>query len=281
MKNLEITATTGTNMIKLVTHAGVFHADDVAATALLQIYLSSKGYNYEVIRTFNPKDEGYTDDTPDSIIYDIGGGKFDHHQIDDDHIIREDGLKYSSVGLIWQVVGKYFVGKYADEVYNNLFKHIDDQDNGNGMNPLSWSIRCFENFNIAVITMKSIITNVIMSYNKRLKNEEKIEAVINNYYNNNFNSNILVTDEYIDGMVTACSLNEIPFWIYPSERGGYCFRTIPANKNNPMGAHIIDIPQEVRNWEGVTFLHSTAFLGSAETKERAIEVVEKILLAAC
>ena len=274
----ELTTTTGTtNTIHLVTHGGVFHADDVAATALLQIYLSVKGYRYEVIRTYDPASLGYTDDTPNSIIYDVGGGKFDHHQINDDHIIRTDGLKYSSVGLIWQQIGPNLVGGYADEVYNNFFRYIDDQDNGNGMNPLSWAIRSFENFNTAVLIMKTMITNVILSYRRKIKNEKKINQIINNYYNRNSNSNYIITDEYIDGMVTACSSNEIAFWIYPNERGGYCFRTIPADKNDMMGKHIIDIPQEVRDWDGVTFLHPTAFLGSAETKEKAIEVVEKIL----
>lgn len=280
MEKLTTTISSGTT-IRLITHGGVFHADDVAATALLQIYVSSKGYKYEVIRTFNPKSEGYTDETPNSIIYDIGGGKFDHHQIDDDHIIRADGLKYSSVGLIWQQIGDYLVGKYADEVYDNLFKYIDDQDNGNGMNPLSWSIRNFGSFDIAVMTMKTIISNVIIAYNHKIKNEEKINQIINNYYTRNSNSNYIITDEYIDGMVGACSSNEIAFWIYPNERGGFCFRTIPADKNNPMGDHIIDIPQEVRDWDGVTFLHASAFLGSAETKEKAVEVVEKIISSVC
>ena len=44
-----------------------------------------------------------------------------------------------------------------------------------------------------------------------------------------------------------------------------------------MNVHFVDIPESVRDWDGITFLHPNRFLGSAETKEIAIETVETII----
>ena len=57
----------------LITHSGNFHADDRFATVLM-----SKIIKNPVLYRLN----NYTDDIKtDAIIYDIGGGKFDHHQV--------------------------------------------------------------------------------------------------------------------------------------------------------------------------------------------------------
>ena len=73
-----------------ITHSGTMHADEVFATAFLDLY---KG-NIKVFRTteINPSDY------PDKIIYDVGRGKFDHHQVD--ARVRENGIKYCSLGLV-------------------------------------------------------------------------------------------------------------------------------------------------------------------------------------
>ena len=74
------------------THGGIFHADEVFATALLRMIDPSfyierqKDRNYEV-----PNKE-------DILVFDIGLGKYDHHQ--ENALFRENGKKYSSVGLI-------------------------------------------------------------------------------------------------------------------------------------------------------------------------------------
>ena len=52
------------------THAGKFHADDVFATALLQIIRP----DIRITRGFVVPDDF------DGIVYDIGFGMFDHHQ---------------------------------------------------------------------------------------------------------------------------------------------------------------------------------------------------------
>ena len=59
---------------KLFTHGGLFHADEVFASVVL-CTIFEKRFS-EVNRVFQIPDDASDSD----IIYDIGGGKFDHHQ---------------------------------------------------------------------------------------------------------------------------------------------------------------------------------------------------------
>ena len=78
---------------KAFTHSGKFHADDVFSYALL-LYLNpaitiTRGNKV-------PKDF-------DGIVFDIGRGKYDHHQRDSR--IRENGVPYAAFGLLWEELG--------------------------------------------------------------------------------------------------------------------------------------------------------------------------------
>ena len=102
---------TNDTVVTLVTHAGKFHADDVMSTAILVLLLEKCGIrNIRRVRTFNPTEAGYTDDTPNCIVYDIGLGQYDHHQTGDaaKHCIRlDDELKEST--LLVDLSGKKLV----------------------------------------------------------------------------------------------------------------------------------------------------------------------------
>ena len=67
------------NEANMITHAGTFHADDVFATAFLIKIIE----NPIICRINNFNDDIKTD----AIVYDIGGGKFDHHQMLKEYII--------------------------------------------------------------------------------------------------------------------------------------------------------------------------------------------------
>ena len=66
------------------THAGKFHADDVFATALLQILRP----DIKITRGFTVPDDF------DGIVYDIGFGMFDHHQEPREY--RANGVPYAA-----------------------------------------------------------------------------------------------------------------------------------------------------------------------------------------
>ena len=81
------------------THAGKFHADDVFATALLQILRP----DIKITRGFVVPDDF------DGIVYDVGFGMFDHHQEPREY--RPNGVPYAALGLLWRVLGPGLVGE--------------------------------------------------------------------------------------------------------------------------------------------------------------------------
>ena len=85
---------------KYVTHNGTMHADEVFATAFLDLYQK----DIKVIRVSEIEKDKLR---PDAIVYDIGRGKFDHHGPDAE--VRENGIKYSSFGLLFREFGKDFL----------------------------------------------------------------------------------------------------------------------------------------------------------------------------
>ncbi len=116
----------------LITHNGRFHADDIFACAALQILLDAQGEAYEIIRT-RDLDVIATGD----FVFDVGGeydsetNRFDHHQ-QGRAGARENGIFYSSLGLIWKSYGEAISGskEVAAIVEKNLVETIDAGDNG-------------------------------------------------------------------------------------------------------------------------------------------------------
>lgn len=114
---------------KFITHAGSFHADEVMATVLLEVLYD----DIKLARVNEVSEES------SAFIYDIGLGKYDHHQ--DDKVRRDNGIAYSSVGLIWrdyglEVLKKLGIEEYAEDLFfdidQDLIMPIDALDNGEG-----------------------------------------------------------------------------------------------------------------------------------------------------
>ena len=116
-------------MIKIITHNGSFHSDDVFAVATLQMHLGIE--NTEVIRTRDAE----IINTGDWVL-DVGGEynretrRFDHHQVGAP--VRESGLPYSSFGLLWREIGVDIteseeIAKILDQ---KLVQPVDAGDNG-------------------------------------------------------------------------------------------------------------------------------------------------------
>ena len=114
---------------KYITHSGTMHADEVFATAFLQLYKKD-------IDLFRVSQVNSADVLPDVIIYDVGRGKFDHHQ--ENRRVRENGIPYCSLGLLWDEFGKDYLKQigieYVDEVFTGIdqdfIEGIDAIDNG-------------------------------------------------------------------------------------------------------------------------------------------------------
>lgn len=104
------------------THGGVFHADDVFATALLKIL----NPDIKILRGFSVP-EGFM-----GIVYDIGGGKYDHHQRGSR--VRENGIPYAAFGLLWERFGQELLCEDDAEQFDESFvQPIDRSDNTGGV----------------------------------------------------------------------------------------------------------------------------------------------------
>src|SRR3989344_2580842 len=115
--------------IRIITHSGNFHADELFAVALLEIHLD--GIPYEVVRTRDPeviKTGDYVVDV--GAVYDPATNRFDHHQ--KGGAGEHNNIPYSSFGLVWKKYGAEICGskEVADGVEFRMVYPIDLADNG-------------------------------------------------------------------------------------------------------------------------------------------------------
>ena len=111
---------------KAFTHSGKFHADDVFSSALL-LYLNPQ----ITITRGNRVPEEY-----DGIVFDIGRGRYDHHQRDSR--VRENGVLYAAFGLLWEELGSGILGETLAQRFDEEFvQPLDKNDNTGEKNELA------------------------------------------------------------------------------------------------------------------------------------------------
>lgn len=101
-----------------ITHSGKFHVDDVIST----IFLSKIIEKVILLRVATIGNENLKN----KIVYDIGLGEFDHHQKNRNGR-RENGIYYSSIGLLWNKFGKKYLEKLKVKNVNKTFEYIDNE----------------------------------------------------------------------------------------------------------------------------------------------------------
>jgi uncharacterized UPF0160 family protein len=114
--------------VKIVTHNGSFHADDVFAVAtLLRLYPDAT-----VVRTRDKEKIQEADIVVDvGHVHDVGVNRFDHHQPGGAGV-RDNGIPYAAFGLVWKEYGEK-VSKdrsIAGLIEETLVMPIDAVDNG-------------------------------------------------------------------------------------------------------------------------------------------------------
>ncbi len=114
---------------KIVTHSGNFHTDEVFSCAVLSLV---HGGAVEIVRSR----ESEVWETGDYVV-DVGSvynaltGRFDHHQ-EGGAGERENGIPYSSLGLVWKEFGEKLAGSksLAKRIDEKLVQPIDAADCG-------------------------------------------------------------------------------------------------------------------------------------------------------
>ncbi len=116
--------------IRIVTHSGNFHADEILAVAALQILLED--LPHEVIRTRDADVIRAADYVVDvGGIYDATTNRFDHHQ-QGGAGERANGIPYSAFGLVWKHYGETICGskQVAHAIDEQIGYPVDMGDNG-------------------------------------------------------------------------------------------------------------------------------------------------------
>jgi uncharacterized UPF0160 family protein len=115
--------------MKVATHSGSFHADDVFAIAALALL----GEPVEVVRTRDAETMAACDVRIDvGFAFDPATGDFDHHQRGGAGE-RENGIRYASFGLVWREYGARLCGGdevIAERVDRSLVQAVDANDTG-------------------------------------------------------------------------------------------------------------------------------------------------------
>lgn len=289
------------NEANCVTHSGTMHADEVFATAFLDLYLE----DIKVFRTNRVDDYN-----GDALVYDIGRGKYDHHQLD--ALKRDNGITYSSLGLLWKEFGRDFLKKYnfsnIEEVWNgidkDLIEGIDADDNGffpkiecnykartlpsiiKIFNP---SYDSFENeseqFLKAVKLAKMIFEEEIVYINGKVISDQKVTEIINS---SDISKGYLYLDEYFpyeDAILNHPLGDKILFVAFPSNRGGYAIKTVSKSAEDKTARRLFPLEwaglqdSELENVSGIIglrFCHTGRFIvncSSLEAMDKVLEVV--------
>ncbi len=265
-----------------MTHGGKFHADDVFSSALLKIV----NPNIKIIRAFEvPEDFS-------GIVFDIGFGKFDHHQADAE--IRENGVPYAAFGLLWREFGESILSDgctpeqaaiEAVRFDEKFIQPLDEDDNtgyGNQLagvistfNPTWDSIEspdeCFaEALDFATVILKKKINGILST--QRAK--ELVESALAES-----KDQIVILPRFAPWRMILVP-SDAEFVVYPSQRGGYNAQVIPVDFDTKESK--CDFPEqwagktaeELRQISGLstlTFCHKGRFLISADCLEDVIK----------
>lgn len=228
---------------KAFTHSGKFHADDVFSSALL-LYLNPQ----ITITRGNRVPEGY-----DGIVFDIGRGRYDHHQRDSR--VRENGVPYAAFGLLWEELGSGILGETLAQRFDEEFvQPLDKNDNTGEKNELASLIGNFNpvwdeteaadgvteekrdrglsvGFLRTVQVAGMVLENKFARYRADARADEKINQVLAMQETQGGDARILVLPEFVPCQ-KRLKETDTAFVIFPSNRGGYCIQ--PQKKPDSM-----------------------------------------------
>lgn len=292
--------------MKIVTHSGNFHTDDVFGVAtLLFVYP-----DYEVVRS---RDEQIISSA--DIVVDVGGVydpsklRFDHHQIGG-ALTRENTIPYASFGLVWKEYGEKVSGskEVADELERDLVLAIDAIDNG-----VSVSVPVFDGvseytigdffgsyktnkdseellyktFMEMVVVAQGILAREINKAKTKIENRKIVEDV----YQKSADKKIIDLTGYDFGFGSYGPVllsHSEPIYVVHPHGDKFAVRALPLDMNtfenkkgfpeSWRGKTAADF-EAASGVQGAYFAHKSGYLIVATSKEAALELANKSLNA--
>ncbi|MBQ4834540.1 MYG1 family protein [Pseudoalteromonas sp. MMG010] len=284
--------------LTVVTHSGNFHADDVFSIAVLKHALAS----FKLVRT---RDKAKIESA--DIVIDVGGeynpetGRFDHHQRGGAGA-RENGIPYSSFGLVWQHYGLALCNNeqaVADRVDAGLVSTIDAIDCGYGEGvatgiSLSQTISMFnptweepsefdQCFDRAVDFAVTMLTRFIASARGSINAKDIVAKAIDNAPD----PRLIELEQYTPWKKTVHQLsNEALYMLYPSQNGQWIIQTVPIEPGS-----FEDRQSLPASWAGLSdeefqahtgiadavFCHNGLFIAGTRSRESTLKLAEMAL----
>ncbi len=298
----------GTSQMKVVTHSGTFHADDVFAFSILREALGI----FDFTRT---RDTALIDAA--DLVFDVGGvydiarGRYDHHMRDLPR--RPDGTPYSSVGLIWRDFGRNALPNLAPGIDEDLLDvvwkdidtgfvlAIDQADNGVAsvsQGHLSLLIEAFnptwasdQSYDDAFLEAADFARGILARACQQAHAEAQAQSSVLSAARRTQDPRIIVLNRKLpwEKAVFEGGLRDLLFIIYPNEdaTSWYC-RTVPPEPNS-FGQRL-SLPEA---WRGLqeeefsrtagiadgVFCHPGGFICGARSQESAVRLAEKAIAA--
>jgi uncharacterized UPF0160 family protein len=298
----------GKSGMKVVTHSGTFHADDVFAFSVLREALGA----FDFART---RDTALIEAA--DLVFDVGGiydvarGRYDHHMRDLPR--RPDGTPYSSVGLIWRDFGRDTLPKLIPGIDEDLLDAvwqdidigfilaIDQADNGVAsvsQGHLSLLIEAFnptwvsdQSYDDAFLEAADFARGILVRACRHAHAEAEAQSTVLAAARKARDPRVIVLNHKLpwEKAVFEGGLRDLLFIIYPNEdsTSWYC-RTIPPEPNS-FGQRL-PLPEVWRGLQeeefsrvaGITdgvFCHPSGFICGARSQESAVRLAEKAIAA--
>ena len=308
VRDLKIEIITDVYKADLITHDATFHADEVVASIIAACYLRiTKGL--DIVKLCRVS-EVPRDLNPEVIVYDIGGGRFDHHDAKN-FKVRRNEVPYAAAGLIWKAFGDELTKCTPDpasvwyEIERKMIRGIDAIDNGaipsidypatvmsvsnviSSFNPNWDEDKNTDEAFVEALTFAAIVFNNVFKHAfSKVKAKQPLEEEIENA-----EGEIMVMERLLPWTNHLLysenpKAEKIKFVIYRSKRGGYEWHTVPKGKSRDLrNIPRVSVPnkwrgmrnEELRRVTGIPtaiFCHLSGMTGSAETLEGAIAMVK-------
>ena len=228
--------------LNLYTHDGLFHADDVFATALLS-------FMAEEINVVRGGDLDIPEDKDKWIIFDIGGGELDHHtpqNKENNGTYPGTDIPYAACGLVWKKYYKNILTELdcPERYMESVFQRLDTS--------LIQGIDAEDNAYSAINEILSIIPNIPDNQKQQISFASKTSFTVSQVikdFNPPWNSEMNYYDAFMDavGFAKDILLNRIDSIISSLDGRDYIMRNIDFSSNHIM------LLEQFAPWEGILY----------------------------
>jgi uncharacterized UPF0160 family protein len=286
----------------LVTHDGSFHADDLFATATLSIVFDD---NIKIVRTREQKQIESAD-----VVYDVGGiydpsiDRFDHHQKGGAGT-RENGIPYSSFGLVWGRYGEKVCGskEVAEKIDEKLVQSIDAFDSGINLFDVKGKVGPYlvqdiffnfrpswkeeQDYDTCFVNLIPFVVKILQREIVKTKDGLEAESIVHKAYEDAKDKRVIFFDDSYPWFETIHEYNEP---LYVISRKGDTWRAEAVRKEKHNFESRKAFPEnwagkrdgelvEATGIPGSIFCHNGRYLVVAKTREAILALVEKALIA--